>query len=134
MQQWQGAGIKNWAKAIFVSPSIFYASHVVYAERIIPNSDRYAVLIEARVKPDSCTARKSTVVNYGGKNGETNNVEYRVQVDDKNDVFIYRVFKENNVIIKSISFVKVQFLENVKDFCEGDIVVNSKEERMLLED
>jgi len=128
------AGIKNWAKAIFVSPSIFYASHVVYAERIISNSDRYAVLIEARVKPDSYTAHKSTVVNYGGKNGETNNVEYRVQVDDKNDDFIYRVFKENNVIIKSISFVKVQFLENVKDFCEGDIVVNSKEERMLLED
>ena len=86
------------------------------------------------VKPDSYTAHKSTEVNYGGKNGETSNVEYRVQVDDKNDDFIYRVFKENNVIIKSISFVKVQFLENVKDFCEGDIVVNSKEERMLLED
>ena len=28
------SGIKNWAKAIFVSPSLFYSSDVVYAERI----------------------------------------------------------------------------------------------------
>ena len=127
------SGIKNWAKAIFVSPSIFYSSHAVYAERIIANSDRWAVLVEARVKPNSFTSHKSTVVNYGSKNGESANVEYRVQVNDENDDFIYRVTHGNNVIIKCIAFVKVQFLENVKDFCEGDIVVNSKEERMLLE-
>ena len=127
------SGIKNWAKAIFVSPSIFYASDAVYAERINSNSMRWAILIEARVKPNCYTAHNSTVFKYVGKVGESKDVEYRVEVDDENADYIYRVSQENNVVIKSITFVSVKFLENVKDYVEGDIVVNSKEEKMLLE-
>jgi len=127
------SGIKNWAKAIFVSPSIFYASDAVYAERINSNSQRWAVLIEARVKPKSYTAHNSTIFRYVGKDGETDDVEYRVEVDDENIDYIYRVPQEKNIVIKSITFVKVNFLENVKDYIEGNIVVNSKEEKMLLE-
>ena len=127
------SGIKNWAKAIFVSPSIFYASDAVYAERINSSSYRWAVLIEARVKPGSYTGHNSTVVGYNAKNGETANVEYRVEVKDDDKDIIYRVGSDKNVIVKAITFVKVKFLENVEDFCEGTIVVNSMEERMLLE-
>jgi len=51
------SGIKNWGKAIFVSPSIFYSADAAYAERILSNSgsttDRWAVLVEARVRPNS---------------------------------------------------------------------------------
>ena len=32
-------GIKNWSDAIFVSPSIYYASHPVYAKVMVNNSD-----------------------------------------------------------------------------------------------
>ena len=44
------SGIKNWAKAIFVSPSLFYSSDVVYAERINSiqedlQSNRWACLV-----------------------------------------------------------------------------------------
>ena len=127
------SGIKNWAKAVFVSPSIFYSSDAVYAERINSDSKRWAVLIEARVRPNSYTAHNSTVVKYIGKDGETDQVEYRVEVKDDTADFIYRVSKESNIVIKSICFVLVNFLENVHDFVEGNIVVNSKEERMLLE-
>ena len=127
------SGIKNWAKAVFVSPSIFYASDTVYAERINSNSERWAVLIEARVKPNSFTAHNSTVFKYIAKNGESSNVEYRVEVNSDNSNYIYRVSQEQNIVIKSISFVKVDFLENVNDYVEGNIVVNSKEEQMLLE-
>ena len=127
------SGIKNWAKAIFVSPSIFYASDAVYAERINSNSMRWAILIEARVKPNCYTAHNSTVFKYVGKVGESQDLEYRVEVNDENADYIYRVSQENNVVIKSITFVSVKFLENVKDYVEGDIVINSKEERMLLE-
>lgn len=127
------SGIKNWAQAVFVSPSIFYASDAVYAERINSNSMRWAVLIEARVKPNSYTAHNSTVFKYVGKSGESSNVEYRVEVKDENADYIYRVSHEKNIDIKSVTFVSVTFLENVKDYVEGDIVVNSKEERMLLE-
>ena len=127
------SGIKNWAKAVFVSPSIFYASDPVYAERINSNSERWAVLIEARVKPNSFTAHNSTVFKYVAKNGESKKVEYRVVVNSNNSNYIYRVSQEQNIIIKSISFVKVDFLENVNDYIEGNIVVNSAEEQMLLE-
>ena len=49
------AGVKNWGRAIFVSPSIFYSSHACYAERIMSNSERWLVLVETRIKPDCFT-------------------------------------------------------------------------------
>jgi hypothetical protein len=49
------------------------------------------------------------------------------------DDLIYRVASENNVVVTSITFVLVKFLENVKNYVEGNIMINSKEERMLLE-
>lgn len=35
------AGIEHWARAIFVSPSLFYASDVVYAERIVSKNQTW---------------------------------------------------------------------------------------------
>ena len=125
-------GFNNWAKAIFVSPSIFYSSHPCYAERIISNNTRWSVLVEVRVRPNSYTAHNSTVWRNQKIDNEPTKVEYRVE-SNTNDDLIYRVESGSNVFIVSISFVLVQFLENVKDFCEGNIVINSKEERMLLE-
>ena len=135
------SGIKNWAKAIFVSPSIFYSSDVAYAERILSldsnskynnSSDRWACLVEARVKPNSFTMHNSTIWRSQKIEGEPVNVEYRVESKD-NDDLIYRVESEKNIFVINISFVLVKFLENVQDYCEGNIVINSKEERMLLE-
>ena len=36
---------ENWAKAIFVSPSIFYADDIVYAERIMSSNERFFLLL-----------------------------------------------------------------------------------------
>ena len=58
------ASIKNWAKALFVSPSLFYVSDVVYVERIISNNQTWAVLIEGRLKQNTFTKYTSTVLNY----------------------------------------------------------------------
>ena len=131
------SGIKNWAKAIFVSPSLFYSSDVVYAERInsledSSQSKRWACLVEVRLKPDCFTRHNSTVVNYQNLPGEPNTVEYRVEVKSDDDL-IYRIASENNVVVTSITFVLVKFLENVKNYVEGNIMINSKEEKMLLE-
>ena len=132
------SGIKNWARAIFFSPSLFYSSDVVYAERInsfqdeSSSSNRWACLVEVRVKPDSFTRHNSTVVNYQNLPGEPQTVEYRVEVKSDDDL-IYRVPSEQSVVVTSITFVLVKFLENVKEFYEGNIMINSKEEKMLLE-
>ena len=36
---------ENCAKAIFVSPSIFYADYIVYAERIMSSNERFFLLL-----------------------------------------------------------------------------------------
>ena len=126
------AGIKNWAKAIFVSPSLFYASDVVYAERIVSNNQTWAVLIEGRLKPNTFTKYQSTVLNYNNIPGEPNQVEYRVE-QKSDDELIFRISSEKNIITTSISFVLVNFLDNVSSYCEGNVVINSIDEKMLLE-
>ena len=126
------SGIQYWAQAIFVSPSIFYAANPVYAQRINSCSHRWSVLVETRVRPGAFTAHPSTVLKYTGVKGEPSNVEYRIKVETDKDL-IYRVISGQNVIVTSITFVRVRFLENITYYYEGNIVINSKEERMLLE-
>ena len=126
------AGIENWAKAIFVSPSLFYASDVVYAERIVSKNQMWAVLVEGRLKPSSFKKYKSTVLNYNNIPGEPDQVEYRVE-QNSDDELIFRISSEKNIIVTSISFVLIDFLDNVSQYCEGNIVINSEDEKMLLE-
>ena len=38
---------------------------------------------------------------------------------------------EKNVVVTSVLFAKTEFLENIKNYYEGDIYVNSDEERKL---
>ena len=68
---------------------------------------------------------------YQNLPGEPQTVEYRVEVKSDDDL-IYRVPSEQSVVVTSITFVLVKFLENVKEFYEGNIMINSKEERMLI--
>ena len=42
-----------------------------------------------------------------------------------------RVESEKNVVVTSVLFAKTEFLENIKNYYEGDIYVNSDEERKL---
>ena len=120
----------NWAKAIFVSPNIFYAGHPAYAKTIISNNIEYSVLIETRIKKGKFTQHKPTVVKYAQKNGEPTFIEYRIEVKDDSNL-IMRIESEKNVIVTSILFAKTDFLKNIKDYYKGEIFVNSKEEKNL---
>ena len=126
------AGFDDWAKAIFVSPSIFYAGHPAYARKIISDADNeeYSVLIETRIRPGSYSKHPPTVVKYAQKNGEPTFVEYRIEVKDESNL-IMRIESKNNVIVTGILFAKTEFLKNIKDYYKGDIFVNSKEEHNL---
>ena len=126
------AGVKNWAKAIFVSPSIFYAGHACYAERIMSSNERWGVLVETRIKKNCFSSHNSTVFKYKPVDGEPVDVEYRIQVKSDDDL-VFRVSSEKNVFVTSITFILIDFLENVTNYFESKIVVNSKEEKMLLE-
>ena len=57
-------GITNWAAAIFVSPSIWYAADSVYAEKVKSQGDEWCVLIKAYCKPGSYGRYDPTVFRY----------------------------------------------------------------------
>ena len=123
-------GFDDWAKAIFVSPSIFYAGDPVYARRIKSNNIEYVVVIETRIRPNTFSKHPPTVVNYYPKNKEPNLVEYRIEVKDYSDL-IMRIESQQNVIVTGILFAKTDFFINIKDYYKGELFVNSKEEKNL---
>ena len=91
-----------------------------------------AVLIEGRLKQNTFTKYTSTVLNYNNIEGEPDQVEYRVESNNDEEL-IFRIASEKNVIVTSISFVLINFLENAKMYCDANIVINSEDEKMLLE-
>ena len=105
-------GIKNWAEAIFVSPSILYASHFVYSERVICNKNiDWVVLVEAKVMPGTFTIHNHTlkIEDLDYLKGDYKHIEYRIGKDYN--------FK-GNLVVLSIIFVKLSFLENASGICD----------------
>ena len=82
--------VKDWATAIFVSPSIFYCANPAYAKEISVKNELYKVLIEVRVKPDSYKEYDSTIIGYEFKIGEPKKVEFRIVPENEKDLFILR--------------------------------------------
>ena len=112
--------IKNWSDAIFASPSILYASHYVYAERILCNKKiRWVVLIEAKIKPGSFTEHNHTLISEDlkyFKNDNIGKVEFRVnnEFNFKSIDNFFRVPIAKNVVVVSMLYARVSFLENAK--------------------
>ena len=125
-------GIDKWAKAVFVSPSIFYSTHFEYAERINTCGKTWCVLVEVRIRPGSYTKHPPTST-HTRLIGEPNDLEYRINMDNDSKYIDYAPLPKN-IYITSITFVLLDFLENIKNYNEGNIIINSKEEKMLLED
>jgi len=106
--------IKNWAEAIFGSPSIFYASR--YSEIIYSDNEEWYIIVEAVVKPNSFTEHKSTIYNYNFKRNEPKNLEYRINSTLKS--LVDTGYFETNVDTISILFIKKKELDNMNDYSE----------------
>ena len=119
--------LNDWSQAVFTSPSIFYSTHATYSERIDSKfyKERYAVLIEARLKPGAYQTFKSTTARVIVP-GEPTLIEYRVKSVDK--------YNNKNIYVISITFVSEKFLQNVRAYDQGDILSNSEAERIVYDD
>ena len=119
--------LNDWSQAVFTSPSIFYSTHTTYSERIDSKfyKERYAVLIEARLKPGAYQTFKSTTARVIVP-GEPTLIEYRVKSVDK--------YNNKNIYVISITFVSEKFLQNVRAYDQGDILSNSEAERIVYDD
>jgi len=104
-------GVKNWAAAVFVSPSVSYASHACYAERVVEGGKIWAVVIDCAVRPGSFTRHNQTTSGYTSLPGEPEQPEYRVSVEDECDSQILRVDRHNDVVVTGCTLVDVEFLE-----------------------
>ena len=72
-------GIKDFANAIFVSPSIHYSSDPVYAASFTFNDQLTIAILECRVSNDAFRAFESTVATYVAKPGDDiNAIEWRI--------------------------------------------------------
>jgi len=120
--------IQNWSKAVFTSPSLFYCIHPTYSERIDSSffQNKYAILIEARLRPNSFQTFESTTGSRKTLVGEPLLLEYRVKSVDK--------YNNKNIYVISITFVSEKFLQNVRAYDQGDILSNSEAERIVYDD
>ena len=119
--------MNDWSQAIFTSPSVFYSTHPTYSERIDSSffGNKYAILIEVRLRPDSYGTFKSTTSGRNIIQGEPTLLEYRVKSVDK--------YNNRNVYVVSITFVLDNFINNIKSYDQGDILSNSEAERILFD-
>ncbi len=122
------SGIANWANAIFVSPSVFYASHYVYSERVLDrdfSSDEapasWCTLVQCLVRPASYRSFPHTLFRREENvAGEPEDVEFRV--DDKGPEMIFRVTDDGapkslgNCEVVALVFVREDFLASNPDF------------------
>ena len=111
-------GFENWTEAVFVSPSLLYASHRAYAEKVISENKRWCVLVMARVKPGSYTAHPPTVSPpHQFSKDEPQDSEFRIPVSstEKEKDLVLRVELSSNVVATSCVFVLMSFLEDFKD-------------------
>ena len=105
-------GISNWAGAIFVSPSVSYASHACYAERVMENGKIWAVVMDCAIKPHCFSTHSQTVSGgYTTLPGEPDSPEYRVEVEDDCEEQIIRVSKDKDLEVLGCTLIDVEFLE-----------------------
>ena len=116
-------GKKDWANAIFVSPSIFYSAYESYSKEIAINNELYKVLVEVRVKPNSFTEHKCTCPRYVRKKNEPEMLEYRISPENEKDVQVI-----------SLSFIKSEFFKKLTFYKDGNFLSeNNFNENKIIE-
>lgn len=115
-------GIKDWAKAVFVSPSCFYSSHPAYAERILSNGKKWACLVEGRVKTGCFTRHHSTT-----------NIRKKVPYNEPPCVE-FRIENQLNLFVTSVVFISMDFINGASYYNEQDAITETSQERMLTEE
>ena len=108
-------GIDDYASAIFVSPSIFYASE--YSELIKYKNEEWFIIIDARFNLELYSIHPSTIYGYKFRNGEPKDIEFRI-----ND-FSSSIIENPHIIVTSLTFINKKYLDNEKSFSESFIFI-----------
>ena len=63
-------GIRNWANAVFISPSLIYSGHPTYSERVLIRGSQWCVIVCVLCRPGSFGSYPSTIVRDDPIDGE----------------------------------------------------------------
>lgn len=99
-------GIENWANAVFFSPSYNYSSLPVYAEKIEYNNEKWACLVEGRVKKGKFTKHEPTT-KFLRRCPSEPLLEYRVAVTEEDDC--------DTMFVTSVVFISNNFLKSEEE-------------------
>jgi hypothetical protein len=122
-------GTKDWADAIFCTPSLAYACHACYAQRVAHDGREWCCVVEVAVRPGTFSTHSSTVLKYNPLEHEPRDPEMRIvggggdscteptgavsEHDTASSAAeVIRVKTEDNVVILGIVFVSLSFIEN----------------------
>ena len=112
-------GISNWAKAVFVSPSLIYSSLPAYAETIRCKDKEYVCLVEGRVKKGSYTQHRSTTHREYIPYDEPSKVEFRIC--EEHAIYLF---------VTSVVIISMDFINNVKYYKDTETISEADDEMM----
>ena len=112
--------INNWADAIFVTPSIFYASN--FSEIIQSDYEQWYIIIEAKVKEGYFSEYESTLCKYNYKKNEPKKIEYRINA--KNCKRVFEAENEEGIATISLLFAKKKFIDECQNYSDGNYFQN----------
>jgi hypothetical protein len=129
-------GVKDWASAVFASPSIAYSCHLAYSERFNQDNQEWCILIDIAIKPGTFTEHSSTVAVYIPLDGEPDSPEMRVaevtssikESDAASDAeLLLRVAEDSNIMVMAVTFAQADFISNTElSFDEVQNLMESK--------
>ena len=104
----------NWDKAIFASPSLFFASYYAKDGFDIKGIGSFGFLIEIKIKPNSFSIYKRSKIDPSSKYHLLQN-----QTIGNNEI-IYRITSEKSIIINSVTFTNKQFSRDLEQFSDEE--------------
>lgn len=104
----------NWDKAIFASPSLFFASYYAKDGFDIKGIGSFGFLLEIKIKPNSFSIYKRSKIDPSSKYHLLQN-----HTIDNNEI-IYRITSEKSIIINSVTFTNKQFSRDLEQFSDEE--------------
>ncbi|KRX00575.1 Ankyrin repeat-containing domain [Pseudocohnilembus persalinus] len=120
-------GVENWADAIFVSGSPYYASQKIYSEYIdvnysTPNKEvkqQYCVILQ-------CAMRLNSPCEDDVYTGWKHTLSKYELVPNENEIVEFRVIDSKKIVVTGIYFFDLKYMQTLDDWEQVTKILNEK--------
>jgi hypothetical protein len=114
-------GRRNWAKAVFASPTVTYAGLSSYSDRYCNNDGTFCLLIEAGIRPGKYETHQSTISFYEVPANCDPNVEYRIKPgkyetckETSDSRKIVQISSEANIVVLAVTLLDKRIVQSAE--------------------